>query len=56
MELVALNVPPGLGSYVQHDRRLDARIVGAMVSIQAMKGAEIGPAFINCSEARHTRA
>ena len=50
MELVALNVPPGLGSYVQHDRRLDARIVGAMVSIQAMKGAEIGPAFINAAK------
>ena len=50
MELVALNVPPGLGSYVQHDRRLDARIVGAMVSIQAMKGAEIGPAFVNAAK------
>ena len=50
MELVALKVPPGLGSYVQHDRRLDARIVGAMVSIQAMKGAEIGPAFINAAK------
>ena len=50
MELVALSVPPGLGSYVQHDRRLDARIVGAMVSIQAMKGAEIGPAFVNAAK------
>lgn len=50
MELVALNVPPGLGSYVQHDRRLDARIVGAMVGIHAMKGAEIGPAFSNSSQ------
>lgn len=47
MELVALNAPPGLGSYVQHDRRLDARIVGAMVGIHAMKGAEIGSAFAN---------
>ena len=50
MELVALNVPPGLGSYVQHDRRLDARIIGAMVGIHAMKGAEIGPAFSNSSK------
>lgn len=50
MELVALNLPPGLGSHVQHDRRLDARIVGAMVSIQAMKGAEIGPAFANAAK------
>lgn len=45
MELVALGVPPGLGSHVHYDRRLDARLVAAMVSIQAMKGAEIGRAF-----------
>jgi chorismate synthase len=44
-EIVALNVPPGLGSHVHYDRRLDGRIVAAMVSIHAMKGAEIGPAF-----------
>lgn len=44
-EVVALNVPPGLGSHVHWDRKLDARIVGAMVSIHAMKGAEIGQAF-----------
>lgn len=47
MEIVAIGVPPGLGSHVHWDRRLDARIVGAMVSIHAMKGAEIGPAFDN---------
>jgi len=45
MEIVALNVPPGLGSHVHWDRRLDGRIVGAMVSIHAMKGAEIGEGF-----------
>jgi chorismate synthase len=45
MEIVALNVPPGLGSHVHYDRRLDAKLVAAMVSIQAMKGAEIGNAF-----------
>jgi chorismate synthase len=45
MEIVALGVPPGLGSHVHWDRRLDARIVGALTSIQAMKGAEIGRAF-----------
>ena len=50
MEIVALNVPPGLGSYVQHDRRLDAQIIAAMVSVQAMKGAEIGPAFENATK------
>jgi chorismate synthase len=46
-EVVALNVPPGLGSHVQWDRKLDGRILAAMVSIQAMKGAEIGEAFAN---------
>lgn len=48
-EVVALGVPPGLGSHVHYDRRLDARIVAAMVSIHAMKGAEIGPAFDNAT-------
>lgn len=50
MEIVALHVPPGLGTYVHFDRRLDARIIAAMVSIQAMKGAEIGPAFENAGK------
>jgi chorismate synthase len=46
-EVVALNVPPGLGSYVQFDRRLGSRLLGALGSIQAVKGVEIGPAFAN---------
>jgi chorismate synthase len=50
MEIVALNVPPGLGSHVQYDRKLDGRIVAAMVSVHAMKGAEIGSAFENASK------
>ncbi len=50
IEVVALNVPPGLGSHVQFDRRLDARIVAALVSVHAMKGAEIGPAFANAAK------
>lgn len=50
MEIVALHVPPGLGTYVHFDRRLDVRIIAAMVSIQAMKGAEIGPAFENAGK------
>lgn len=50
MEIVALHVPPGLGSFAQHDQRLDAKIIYAMVSIQAMKGAEIGPAFANAAK------
>jgi chorismate synthase len=45
MEIVALGVPVGLGSHVHYDRRLDAKLVAAMTSIQAMKGAEIGHAF-----------
>jgi chorismate synthase len=45
IEVVALGVPPGLGSYVQADQRLDARLVGAMMTIPAIKGAEIGAAF-----------
>lgn len=49
-EVVALNVPPGLGSHVHYDRRLDGVIVAAMVSIHAMKGAEIGPAFANAGK------
>jgi chorismate synthase len=47
IEVAALNVPPGLGSHVHYDRRLDAKIVGAMVSVHAMKGAEIGPGVEN---------
>jgi chorismate synthase len=40
-------VPPGLGSYVHWDRRLDAQLAWAMMSIQGVKGVEIGPAFEN---------
>ncbi len=46
-EVVALNVPPGLGSHVHWDRRLTTRIAAALLSIPAMKGVEIGPAFEN---------
>jgi chorismate synthase len=46
-EVVAVGVPPGLGSHVHWDRRLDARLMGAVGSIQAVKGVEIGPAFEN---------
>ncbi len=41
-EVVATGVPPGLGSYVQADRRLDARIGAAVLSIQAQKAVEVG--------------
>jgi len=49
-EVVAQGVPPGLGSHVHYDRKLDGRLVAAMVSIQAMKGAEIGSAFENAGK------
>ena len=49
-EVVAQGVPPGLGSHVHYDRKLDGRLVAAMVSIQAMKGAEIGTAFANAGK------
>jgi chorismate synthase len=44
-EVIALGVPVGLGSYTQWDRRLNARIAFALMSIQAMKGVEIGMGF-----------
>jgi len=47
IEVFALGLPPGLGSHVQWDRRLDARLGGAVLSVQAMKGVEFGPAFEN---------
>jgi chorismate synthase len=46
-EIVALGVPPGLGSHVHCDRRLSGRLMAALGSIQAVKGVEIGPAFAN---------
>ncbi len=45
--VTATGVPAGLGSYVQWDRRLDARLGAALLSIPAVKGVEIGPAFEN---------
>lgn len=47
LEVVALGLPPGLGSHVQWDRRLEARLGAAVLSVQAMKGVEFGPAFDN---------
>ena len=47
IEVVALGLPPGLGSHVQWDRKLEARLAGAIMSVQAIKGVEIGPAFEN---------
>ena len=47
IEVVALGIPPGLGSHVQWDRRLEGRIGAAVLSVQAIKGVEFGPAFEN---------
>ena len=44
-EILAYNLPPGLGSHVHWDRRLDARLAAAMMGIQAIKGVEIGDGF-----------
>jgi chorismate synthase len=44
-EVLAYGVPPGLGSHVHWDRKVDARLAAAMMSIHAVKGVEIGPAF-----------
>lgn len=46
-EVVALGVPPGLGSHVHWDRKIEGRLAQALLSIHAIKGAEIGPAFAN---------
>jgi chorismate synthase len=45
VEVLAYGLPPGLGSYVHGDRRLDARLAAALMSIQAIKGVEIGDGF-----------
>ncbi|HUG87133.1 MAG TPA: chorismate synthase [Actinomycetota bacterium] len=44
-EVVAPGVPPGVGSYVHYDRKLDARLALALMSIQAIKGVEVGDGF-----------
>ncbi|MBX3084529.1 MAG: chorismate synthase [Anaerolineae bacterium] len=47
IEVVAINVPPGLGSHVQYDRKLDGLLMGAVGSVHAIKGVEVGSAFDN---------
>ncbi len=47
IEVFVTGVPIGLGSYAQHDRKLDAQLAAAIISIQAVKGVEIGTAFRN---------
>jgi chorismate synthase len=47
LEIVALNLPVGLGSFVQWDKRLEAKLAMAIMSVQAIKGVEVGDAFEN---------
>jgi chorismate synthase len=48
-EVVAHNVPPGIGTYVNWDERLDTRLAAAVMSIQAVKGVEIGDGILAAS-------
>jgi chorismate synthase len=48
-EVLVFNAPPGLGSHVHWDRRLDSRLAGAMMGIQAIKGVEIGDGFLTAT-------
>lgn len=45
-EVLAHGLPPGLGSHVHWDRRLDARLAGALMGVQAIKGVEVGDGFV----------
>lgn len=45
VEVLAYDLPPGLGSHVHWDRRLDSRLAGALMGVQAIKGVEVGDGF-----------
>jgi chorismate synthase len=45
VEVIAYGLPPGLGSHTQWDRKLDARLAGALMSVQAFKGVAFGDGF-----------
>lgn len=49
VEVLAYGLPPGLGSHVHWDRKLDARLAGALMSIQAIKGVEVGDGFASAT-------
>jgi chorismate synthase len=48
-EVLAYGCPPGLGSHVQYDRKLDARLALALMSIQSVKGVEVGDGFASAA-------
>ena len=45
VEVCVTGLPPGLGSYVHYDRKVDGRLAGALLAIQAVKGVELGAGF-----------
>jgi len=49
VEVLAYGLPPGLGSYTHWDRRLDSRLAGALMGIQAIKGVEVGDGFLTAA-------
>ncbi|PRY28670.1 chorismate synthase [Umezawaea tangerina] len=49
IEVIAYGLPPGLGSHVHWDRRLDSRLAAALMGVQAMKGVEIGDGFTSAT-------
>lgn len=49
-EVLAYGVPPGLGSHVHYDRKLDARLALALMSIQSVKGVEVGDGFATAAK------
>ncbi len=49
VEILAYGVPPGLGSHVHWDRKLDGRLAGALMAVPAIKGVEIGDGFANAA-------
>ena len=51
VEVIAWGMPPGVGSFVHGDRRLDSRLAGALMGIQAIKGVEVGDGFLKIGRA-----
>ncbi len=48
--MLAYGAPPGLGSYVHYDRKLDGRLALALMSIQSVKGVEVGDGFATAAK------
>ena len=50
VEVIAFGLPPGVGSYVHWDRKLDGRLAGALMSVPAIKGVEVGDGFATAAQ------